>query len=99
MPSSRAEVAGAVRALASRVPKSREELSALESDCVELARHIQNGTKLHDVPHLVWHFLSDADVRFKDPEYARLQLSRIVEVLDAWTRESPSNNSLKRTRE
>jgi hypothetical protein len=98
VPSSRDEVVEAVRALAARVPRSHAELSALETDSVNLARHIQHGTSLHDVPHLVWHFLSDADIRFKDPAYAQLQLTRINEVLDAWMREPPSNKSLERTR-
>jgi transcriptional regulator len=99
VPTSRSEVAAAIRSLAERLPRSREELSALERDSVELAIHIQKGTTLHDVPETIWHFLSDADVRFKDPEYARLQLAQVTEALDIWARESPSNTSLERTRE
>lgn len=33
------------------------------------------------VPHFVWHFLSDADIRFREPEYARQQLAQLMEIV------------------
>jgi hypothetical protein len=99
LPTSRDQVASVIRSLAGRRPRSREELSALEKESLELALHIQKRTSLHDVPESIWHFLSDADVRFKDAEYARVQLAQLSEALEIWTREPPSNTSLQRTRE
>jgi hypothetical protein len=87
LPTSRDEVIAAIRALAARAPKSREELAALQQESVNLALHIQKRTSLHDVPEDVWHFLSDPDIRFKDPKYAQLQIARINEVLDGWASE------------
>jgi uncharacterized membrane protein YgaE (UPF0421/DUF939 family) len=37
-----------------------------------------------DLPHLVWHYLSDADIRFKEPEYGQEQIEAVqsfIEVL------------------
>ena len=64
-----------------------------------LAVHIQKHTSLHDVPEAVWHFLSDVDIRFKDPSYATVQLAEISSVLDKWQAQVPSNTSLERTRD
>src|SRR3954464_10093137 len=96
LPTSRGDVADALRSLAARAPKSHEELSALEKESVALAVHIQKRTTLHDVPEAVWHFLSDADIRFKDAEYARVQLAQMSEVLERWARQPPSSKSLER---
>jgi acyl-CoA reductase-like NAD-dependent aldehyde dehydrogenase len=87
LPTSRDEVIAAIQRLADRAPRTREELSALEMESVELALHIQKRTSLHDVPEHVWHFLSDADIRFKDPEYAQVQLVSLREVLKDWSTE------------
>lgn len=85
MPTSRAEVIAAVSSLAARRPKSREEMSSLERESVALALHIQKRTALHDVPEVVWHFLSDVDIRFKDSEYAEMQLAELRKVLEQWS--------------
>lgn len=89
MPTSKAEVIAAVRDLAERRPKSRDEMSSLERESVALALHIQKRTTLHDVPEAVWHFLSDVDVRFKDSNYAEMQVAQIAKVLDQWDAHAP----------
>jgi hypothetical protein len=99
MPTSRDEVIAAVRQLVAHRPASRSEVADLERQRVALAVHIQKHISLHDVPEAVWHFLSDADIRFKDPQYATVQLGEITAVLDRWQAQVPSNTSLERTRE
>jgi hypothetical protein len=99
LPTSKDAVVGAIRALAARVPQSRDEMKALEAESVALALHIQKHAKLSDVPEAVWHFLSDVDIHFKDSRYADAQLAGFEEVLSAWLRGAPSNISLERTRE
>ena len=99
MPTSRDEVIAAVRGLAAHRPTSRSEVADLERESVALAVHIQKHTSLHDVPEAVWHFLSDVDIRFKDPSYATVQLAEISSVLDKWQAQVPSNTSFERTRE
>jgi hypothetical protein len=98
MPTSRAEVIAAVRDLATRRPMSPEEMSSLAHESAALAVHIQKRTALHDVPEAIWHFLCDADIRFKDPKYADIQLAEIASVLEEWSAAAPSNTSFERTR-
>jgi hypothetical protein len=50
---------------------------ALIKRCTEVARLLQSN----DVPHEVWHYLSDADIRVRDREYANVQLERIKALL------------------
>ena len=99
MPTSREDVIAAVRELTMHRPTSRSEMMVLEKQSVALAVHIQKHTALHDVPEAVWHFLSDVDIRFKDPDYATVQLAEIAAVLDKWQAQVPSNTSFERTRE
>lgn len=88
-PSSRRQLLSTLRVLAMRHPASREELDALVNDCTLLSRHIQHSPALVDkVPEEVWHFLSDPDIRFKDPRYAAIQLEGLRSVLEKWERES-----------
>lgn len=98
LPTSKDQVVEAIRALAARTPQSRAEMKALEADSVTLALHIQKNTQLHDVPEAVWHFLFDADIRFKDPRYAELQLGGFDLMLSDWLGGTPSNKSLERCR-
>ena len=81
LPTSKAELLAALRALAQRTPRTRDDLRQLQEDSLALALHIQRNMALHNVPHSVWHFLHDADIRFKDAAYAEMQLSQISEVL------------------
>lgn len=52
----------------------------------ELRMHISaNGELSNAVPHFVWHFLSDADIRFKEPKYDAMQreyMSEIITILE-----------------
>jgi hypothetical protein len=65
----------------------RSELSgqlagdALIETCTALARRLQGSSEVSTIPHEVWHYLSDADIRSKDKRYAEAQLQRIIEVM------------------
>jgi len=88
-PSSRSQLISTLRVLAMRDPASQEELDELVNDCASLSQHIQISPALaSSVPKVVWHFLSDADIRFKDPRYAAMQLEGFRSALAKWERES-----------
>jgi hypothetical protein len=69
-----------IEQLASRFPRNREDPVSLESASTALLLRLQASTGV-DVPELVWHFLSDADVSFKDPLYASSQMAGLAEAL------------------
>jgi hypothetical protein len=71
----------ALRALALRMPTDKAGLAALEKDSLSLRRHVQQSQAVGDLPETVWHFLDDADIRFKDRDYAAQQLAGLARCL------------------
>ncbi len=69
------ELVAVLRALSERMPTTHTELAQLEQESLALALHIQMSKSLGSMPETVWHFLSDADIRFKSPEYAQTQVA------------------------
>ena len=88
-PTSPQELIPLLRRLADRAPASRDELRTLQGEFAELAAHISVTPSLaNSTPEAVWHFLSDADIRFKDPAYAKAQLVGYLSALAQWERQS-----------
>ena len=83
-PLSRAAVVAALRAIAAKKPGTREELTDLEAEAFVLGERIQGSRVCDDLPHVVWHFLSDADIRFKDEQYREMQVRQLDEAITAW---------------
>ena len=78
LPRTQDEIFAALREIAAARPSNKLELRDLESRCVALSQHLAaHGDLADQIPELVWHFLSDADIRFKDQRYADLQLSQM----------------------
>lgn len=36
------------------------------------------------VPHVIWHYLDDADIRVRDPRYAEAQVLAVRQSIDEW---------------
>jgi hypothetical protein len=84
-PSSRAELGKTLLELATFAPADASAADALAIECAALARRISEDPALAGpVPEIVWHFLSDVDVRFKDPKYASDQSGALLESLWNW---------------
>jgi hypothetical protein len=43
----------------------------------------QANEKEIEIPHLVWHYLSDADIRFKEPEYGTEQIEAVHQFIES----------------
>ena len=68
----------ALAALCEFVPSSKYELN----QWYDQAQHLIDGPlKVIGVPHFLWHYLSDADIRMKDDEYAEMQNDRVKTLL------------------
>ena len=73
-------------ALSTLSPETPKAARTLALKCAVLARSIAKDPALAGpVPEIVWHFLSDVDIRFKDIDYARQQSARLVESLRSWS--------------
>lgn len=75
-------LADQLRELAQRTANTKAELA----DWYRRARAIEDallqpGGLASSMPHFVWHFLADADIRSRDADYAALQNQRIQRFL------------------
>ena len=75
------DLVAVLRALSERMPTTPAELATLEQESLALALHLQKSQMVDFVPEIVWHFLSDPDIRFKSPEYAQVQVAALASAL------------------
>ena len=70
----------ALESLAARRVTNRKELAAwrLEADRLEQSLTPEQADA---VPHFVWHYLGDADIRLRNPGYSADQGRRLEQVL------------------
>lgn len=72
----------ALGALSNLHVQSKGELEEWYSQAQELWEKIKSNSDISNVmPHVVWHYLSDADIRLKDKRYADLQCEEIEAVI------------------
>jgi hypothetical protein len=79
-PLTREQLASELSRLSSEQPQTLEDLGQLERESTALLLRLRDSSGF-DVPELVWHFLSDADVRFKDSRYASAQMEGLSDAL------------------
>ncbi|GAA5214790.1 hypothetical protein ACFSJ3_05700 [Corallincola platygyrae] len=61
--------------------KSKADLK----DWYELAQSVEQlaSASSIELPHLVWHYLSDADIRLKEPDYGKDQIEEVQSFIDS----------------
>ncbi len=74
------ELAAALRRLAAMPLATVEERKAWERAAYEV-RCAFPAELAARLPEVIWHFLMDADLRWKDHEYAEVQLGQLREAL------------------
>lgn len=69
--------------------QTKSELSAWYEEAFAVQRRISSSEALHDViPHSLWHFFSDADIRAKEPVIRDMQFEQVrrhIAVLETGT--------------
>jgi hypothetical protein len=73
-----------LREISLRSPENQEEMKALENECIELMKQIGDLGFANNCPHEIWHYLTDVDIRYKDPKYAKYQQPHFLAALDEW---------------
>lgn len=64
----------ALRTLLTHDPRTKRHLDAWTTDANLLMRQIRTSPGISNaLDEIVWHFLSDADIRVKDPVYGETQ--------------------------
>lgn len=73
----------ALRVLAMRKIENKQQLADWENEAWQLRSEIKRNIFLANVlPHQIWHYLDDADIRLKDPRYYKIQQSEILTIID-----------------
>ncbi|MGC4114512.1 MAG: hypothetical protein QM765_07850 [Myxococcales bacterium] len=75
-------VGALLRDLFDHAPSDRDSLEAWTDKAIRLSEQWSPAICDH-IPHAVWHWISDADIRLKDAEYARAQNEWMKQVI-AW---------------
>ena len=80
----KADAIAALRKLATRQPSSSDELSVLCAESVVLSDRIKKSEFFRELPYGIQHYLSDADIRYKDKEYGARQTSEMLRAVEEW---------------
>ena len=83
-PLSRADLLRQLRLLASKEPSSEGDLAQLEAELFALGERVRLSEYCNEMPHLFWHFLSDADLRRGDATYAAQQRALLLTWAADW---------------
>jgi len=67
-------------------PNSKDELSAWYRKSRDVKSFLEEGCGEIDIPHFLWHYLEDADIRLKDPRYGIVQVHQLKEFVDSLRR-------------
>jgi len=79
-----------VRELASRPVRTAEDLAQWQNAAAQLRAAVAPSVA-DQVPHFVWHYLADADIRFRDDRYRAAQDQELVEALQELTSDERPN--------
>lgn len=66
-------------------PTSVEQISDWYRSAETLKLALQSGSSEINVPHVIWHYLDDADIRFRDRAYAEDQISAVERSIEEWS--------------
>ena len=83
-PLAKTDAIAALKKLARRQSSSPGELSILCAESAVLSDRISKSEFFHELPCGIQHFLSDADIRFKDKEYGAWQTSVLLRAIEKW---------------
>ena len=73
-----------LRVLLQSEPTSADQVSAWCNKAEALKRSLQFSVYGIDVPHLIWHYLDDVDIRFRDRSYAQDQIMAVEKIIEEW---------------
>jgi len=78
------KISASIADLIEKEPTSKSEMI----DWYDKAKKVKSLMELDrgdlQVPHALWHYLEDADIRLKDQRYAESQVLMVKEVLRTW---------------
>lgn len=79
------EIISGIRELLNSEPATKEGIKTWSEGAEKVALLMQADHGNLGVPHELWHYIHDVDIRVKDEEYRRIQLELINGILDHWS--------------
>lgn len=80
----RGSIINGIRALLLSEPECREGMAQWNSDAATIKRLMMLDRGAVGVPHELWHYLDDVDIRLKDRKYAKAQIEHVEDVIRHW---------------
>ncbi|MBD7954174.1 hypothetical protein H9654_08135 [Stenotrophomonas sp. Sa5BUN4] len=74
-----------IRTLLLSEPECREGMAQWNSDAATIKRLMMLDRGAVGVPHELWHYLDDVDIRVKDRDYAKAQIEHVEDLIRQWT--------------
>ena len=88
------ELAQALRTLEQFQPSSKSDLNKWYEIAEGIKRKLIEPAGLApQLPHFIWHYFSDADIRMKDLRYAKMQNAKVRLLIDALEKNEASSDS------
>lgn len=78
------EIINGIRELLDSEPNTKEGMQTWSEDAEKIMRLMEMDHGSLGLPHELWHYIHDVDIRVKDGEYRRIQVELIKEVIDHW---------------
>lgn len=79
------EIINGIRELLDSEPDTKEGMRMWSEGAEKVMRLMEMDYGSLGVPHELWHYIHDVDIRVKDGEYKRIQVELIKEVIDHWS--------------
>lgn len=84
---SKDELVRALEALLESESRGNVDLNELYKVAREIGRKVRSEPSLSDlVPETVWHYLSDVDIRMREPEYRAMQRDDLIRAIESLKR-------------
>jgi len=76
------ELVAALKTAAAIEMSSPEDTKRWEKQAEAIRLMLHGNAGLADlVPHIVWHYLADSDVRRNDPAYRKMQIEKLLKAI------------------
>jgi hypothetical protein len=83
----RLSLAAELRALMKLPLETRDDVEAWYGAAEVFEAHLDSASLVDELPHLVWHFLADADIRARDAKYREAQEAGVEAAIQRWLME------------
>lgn len=79
------EIISGIRELLNSEPATKDGIKSWSEGAEKVTRLMQMDHGNLGVPHEIWHYIHDVDIRVKDKEYRRIQVELMSVIIGRWS--------------